>query len=97
MLTLSGKLVGIATTNYTNRTTGEITINHNAEILHKQAGRSELDTVKVDPATIGEWAKLEGKEISIEVRPYAVPKKEGGIMQGFSLADKKGLPLVLKA
>jgi hypothetical protein len=54
MLTLSGKLVGIATTNYTNRTTGEITINHNAEILHKQAGRSELDTVKVDPATIGE-------------------------------------------
>lgn len=93
-LILSGKLVGIVTSNFTNRDTGEIVQNHAAEIFHKQAGKHEVDTVKIDKSTLAEWSKAEGKDVSVEVRPYAVMKKEGGVMQGFSLADKMALPTI---
>lgn len=96
-LTLSGKIVGIAQSSFTDRSTGEVSQNFNAEILHKQGGRHEVDSVKIDPSTANEWHKLIGKEIEIEVRPYAVLKKEGGIMQGFSLPNKKALPNLLKS
>ena len=91
-LILSGTLLNIVESSYTDRNSGEVSQSFNAEILHQQAGRHEVDTVKVDKTTVIEWHKLRGKKISFEVRPYAVLKKEGGIMQGFSLADKKALP-----
>ena len=96
-LNLTGTLLDIVESSFTDRQTGEVQQNFNAEILHKQAGRHEVDSVKVDKTTVNEWHKLRGKKVSIEVRPYAVLKKEGGILQGFSLADKKGLPTVMQA
>lgn len=96
-LVLSGKLVGIVTSNYTDRKTGEMSQNHAAEIFHKQAGKHEVDTVKIDKSTLAEWVKAEGKEVAVEVRPYAVMKTEGGVLQGFSLADKLALPTIMPA
>lgn len=96
-LTLSGTLVDIVESSFTDRQTGEVQQNFNAEILHKQGGRHEVDSVKVDKTTVTEWHKLRGKKVSVEVRPYAVLKKEGGIMQGYSLVDKKALPNIIQA
>lgn len=96
-LVLSGKVVGIITTPYTDKKTGEITQNHSAEIFHKQANRHEVDTVKIDKSTLAEWCKAEGKDVSVEVRPYAIVKSEGGVMQGFSLADRLALPTIIPA
>lgn len=93
-LTLSGKLIGIASSQFTDRATGEVTNTYMAEILHKQANRHDVDSVKIDQSTLPEWQKVIGKNLYIEVRPYAISRKEGGIMQGFSLADKKQLPTV---
>lgn len=96
-LILTGKVVGIVPGRFIDNKTGEVTETFTLEIFHKQAGRHEVDTVKIDKSTLAEWHKADGKDVSIEVRPYAVIKKEGGIMQGFSLADKLALPTIIPA
>jgi len=96
-LNLTGQLIDVVETKYTDDETGQVTQNFNAEVLHKVGGRHTVDSVKIDPSIASEWHKLKGKELSFEVRPYAVQTRDRGILQGFSLPNKKQLPNLIRS
>lgn len=97
MISITGTLYNIAASQNTDRETGEVSTVHTAEILHQTRGKSEIAGVKLDPSVVPSWEKAKGREISAEVRFYAMKNREGGIQSGLTLADKKGLPVILQA
>lgn len=97
MLTLTGKILNIVQSQNTNRATGEIRQRYTAEILHTVRGRSEIVNLNLDQAASLEWQKAVGHDISVEVRSYAIKTEDGGLMEGFALADKTALPTIHKA
>ena len=92
MIQITGTLYKIAPGQNTDRKTGEITTVHSAEILHTARGKTEIASVKLDPLVVDQWSKAVGKDITNEVRFYAMKTSEGSIMSGLILADKKSLP-----
>ena len=94
MINLHGKLYNIASTQSTDRETGEVGTTHTAEILHTSRGKTEIASVKIDASVVDAWEKCKGRDMSIEIRFYAMKTREGGIQSGLTLADKKSLPLV---
>lgn len=94
MISITGKLYNIATTQSTDRETGEVLNTSTAEILHTSRGKTELAALKLDPSIVESWSKVIGKDISTEVRFYAMKNREGGIQSGLTLADKKALPVL---
>lgn len=97
MILIFGKLYNIAHGENKDRETGEITVSHTAEILHTARGKTEIASVKLDAAVLEPWTKAVGKDISAEVRFYAMKTREGSIMSGLTLADKKALPTLQAA
>lgn len=91
MLTLTGKLIGLARGSNTNRDTGVIEPTVSVEILHKERGRSVVESLKIEPAAASGWDKFVDKDVVVEVRPYAL-KGDNGIVSGLALADKKAYP-----
>lgn len=96
MLQLIGNVYDVTSKNVTDRDTGVISIQHTAEILHKLGGKTEVLVLKLDQSVVEAWSKVKGRDIAVEVRPYAMKTREGGVMQGVSLADKRALPGVLR-
>lgn len=94
MLTLSGQILGVIAGENKNRDTGEITKTATVEILHQSRGRSVVEAIKIDTEVTAAWTKLIGKNISVEVRTYAMKSSDGGVNSGLTLADKKALPFV---
>lgn len=92
MITLSGKLYNVMTSDYTDRNTGEVSKVNTAEILHTVRGKTEIAAVKLDDSVVTGWTQCTGKEITCEVRFYAIKTSDGGINSGLILADKKSLP-----
>ncbi len=99
MLFLSGQLLNIVAGQKTDQKTGVITPTFTAEVLHKSAGKSVVENVKIDtsPAVVEGWRAATGKAIQVEVRVYAMKTGDGGVMHGLTLADKTALPTVGKA
>lgn len=97
MLQLIGNIYDVTSKNVTDRETGVITLQHTAEILHKSNGKTEVLALKLDAGVADAWMKCKGRDIAVEVRPYAMKTREGGILQGLTLADKRALPNVLRA
>lgn len=97
MLQLTGRLIDIARTEAKDRETGEITPVFAAEILHKERGKSVIESLKFDASCAHGWDKFIGKEIVVEVRPYAMKGNGGDVVSGLALADKKSYPFLLKA
>lgn len=97
MLQLTGNIHDVYSAEFTNRETGVISRDFKAEILHKSNGKTEILTLKVDASAFESWLKVKGRDMMIEVRPYALKSREGGIVQGLALADKKSLPSILRA
>jgi hypothetical protein len=95
MIILHGKVLDIVPAS-TNRTTGQI-IPPAVEVLHKVRGKSEVQTLKIDASTEPSWAKVIGQNITVEVNFYAMATKEGGVLAGFTLTDKKALPTLQAA
>lgn len=94
MLTLSGQILNVISGENKNRDTGEITKTATVEILHQSRGRSVVEAIKIDIEVFAAWMKLIGKNISVEVRTYAMKSSDGGVNSGLTLADKKALPFV---
>lgn len=92
MIQITGQLYKIAAAENTDRETGVISIVHSAEILHEARGKTEIASCKLDASVVEPWSKAVGKNITNEIRFYAMKTREGGIMQGITLADKKALP-----
>lgn len=92
MIQITGQLYKIAVSENTDRDTGVISQVHSAEILHEARGKTEIASVKLDASVVEPWTKCVGKNITNEIRFYAMKTREGGIMQGITLADKKALP-----
>jgi hypothetical protein len=97
MIQLTGKLYNIAATEATDRESGEVSKVHTAEILHTVRGKTEIAGLKLDPSVADSWAKALGRDIAVEVRFYAMKNREGGIQSGLTCADKKALPVLLRA
>lgn len=97
MIQLTGKLYNIAVNDVTDRETGEVSKVHTAEILHTVRGKTEIAGLKLDAAVADSWAKALNRDIAVEVRFYAMKNREGGIQSGLTCADKKALPLLLRA
>lgn len=93
MITLTGKLLDIVKSEKKDFKTGELSAEYSAEILHKSRGKSVVESVKMDISVVGAWTKAIGHEISCEVSFYAMTSKEGGLIKGLALADKKSLPV----
>jgi hypothetical protein len=94
MLQLTGKVIDIVSGQNTDQATGQISTVHSAEILHKVRGKSEIASVKLDPSVVEPWTKAVGRDVSVEIRFYAMKTREGSILSGLTLADKKSLPTV---
>lgn len=94
MISLHGKLHDIVKGENKDNETGEIVATFTAEVLHKSRGKSVVDSVKLDPSVVNQWTKAIGQDISVEVRFYAMKGRDGSITSGFTLADKKCLPVV---
>ena len=94
MIYLFGTLYNIASNPVTDRKTGEISMVHTAEVLHTSRGKTEIASVKLNDQVVEGWQKCKGREITVEVRFYAMKTTEGGIMSGLTLADKNSLPTV---
>lgn len=97
MLQLIGNIYDITVKDVTDRETGAITRVHSAEVLHKSNGKTEVTVLKIDPACLDGWTKAKGRDMGVEVRAYAIKTREGGILQGVSLADKRALPGLLRS
>lgn len=97
MLQLNGLIYDVTSKNVTDRETGAIGVQHSAEILHKSNGKTEVLALKLDPTVFDSWLKAKGRDMTVEVRPYAMKTREGGILQGLTLADKRALPNILRA
>lgn len=97
MLSLSGQLLNIVSGQRTDPKTGVITSTFTAEILHQSAGKSVVDSVKIDtaPAVVEGWRSVIGKRLQVEVRVFAMKGGDGGVMHGLTLADKTALPVVV--
>jgi hypothetical protein len=93
MITLTGKLLDIVKSEKKDFKTGELSPEYSAEILHKSRGKSVVESVKMDMSVVGAWSKVVGHDISCEVSFYAMTSKEGGLIKGLALADKKSLPV----
>lgn len=94
MILLLGTLYNIASLPVTDRKTGEVSTTHTAEVLHTTRGKTEIASVKINEAVLEGWQKCKGRDISVEVRFYAMKTSEGGIMSGLTLADKNAFPMV---
>lgn len=97
MLQLTGNIYDVYSSDFTDKSTGEVTRDYKAEILHKSKGKTEITVLKVDFSTFESWLKVKGRDMVVEVRAYAMKTREGAIMQGLALADKKTLPGLLRA
>lgn len=97
MIQLTGKLYNIAITEATERETGEVSKVYTAEILHTARGKTEITGLKLDSSVADMWGKAIGRDIAVEVRFYAMKNREGGIQSGLTCADKKALPVLLRA
>ena len=97
MLQLIGNIYDVTAKDVTDRETGVITCVYTAEVLHKANGKTEVLALKLDQAVFDAWVKCKGRDMAVEVRPYAMKTREGGIMQGMTLADKRSLPGVMRA
>jgi len=93
MIILLGNLYNIVSLPVTDRKSGEVTTVHTAEILHSTRGKTEIASVKINEAVLEGWQKFKGRDISVEVRFYAMKTSEGGIMSGLTLADKTAFPM----
>lgn len=96
MIQITGKLINIASSPFTDRQTGEQSTTHTAEVLHQVKGKSEVQGLKLDASVLDAWAKAVGRDISVEVRSYAMKRDDGTIMAGYGLADKRSLPNLLR-
>lgn len=96
-LYLVGQLLDIARGESKDPKTGEINATVAAEILHKERGKSTIESLKFDPSVLAQWDGAKGKNVQIEVRQFAMKSSEGGVIAGLSLVDKKALPTILKA
>jgi hypothetical protein len=96
MISLTGTLVNVLSAPYTDRTTGEVSTVHTAEILHAVNGKSEISTLKLDESVLSVWTEATGKDIRCEVRFYAMASAnaKNGVNTGLSLVDKKSFPLL---
>jgi len=95
MITLSGILYNISSSNFTDRRTGEMKLTHAAEIITVSRGKSEILTLKIESALVDQWMKCKGREITVEVRAWAMLNNEKtGVNTGYALADKTALPVV---
>lgn len=94
MLFINGKVLNLVHTEIKDKFTGELKPVHTIEILHQSRGKSVVDYLKIDSLVCPQWEKIIGKEITAEVRVYAMKTEDGSVMHGFTLADKKGLPTV---
>jgi hypothetical protein len=94
MLTLSGQILNVIAGENKDQATGEITRTSTVEILHQSRGRSVVESIKTDIEVLPAWTKLIGKNVSFEVRMYAMRSSSGGVTSGLMLADKKALPFV---
>lgn len=92
MITIHGKLLDVTSLPSTDMQTGVVSTVHTADILHKVRSKNELASVKLDESVLDGWSKCIGKDITAEVRFYAMKTREGGINSGLTLADKKSLP-----
>lgn len=97
MIQLTGIIYDVTAKNVTDRDTGVISLQNTVEILHKSNGKTEVLALKLDQAVAESWAKAKGREMVVEVRSYAMKTREGGIMGGYVLADKRSLPTVLRS
>ena len=91
MFLIIGNILDISNPVFTNRETGEVRQEHSVEVLHKEAGKNVITSLKVDPSVVAEWTKAIGKEFKAEVRPWGMNGKTG-----MALVDKKSLPTILK-
>lgn len=96
-INIIGKLHEIAPGEATNPQTGEVTVTHSAEVLHKERGKTVVTSLKLDILAVEQWTKFLGQDFTVEVRPWAMKTREGGIQAGYALADKKALPVLLNA
>lgn len=92
MIVLFGTLYNVVGLPSIDHETKAETITYTAEILHSVKGKTEIASVKLDGSVVDGWKKATGKEISCEVRFYAMKNREGGIQSGLTLADKKAFP-----
>ena len=97
MLSLTGKLIDIARTQATDQKTGEVSQVFAAEILHKERGKSVVESLKFDASVLPHWEKAIGKELTVEVRMYAMGGNGGSVQSGLAMADKKSLPVFWNA
>lgn len=96
MIQISGKLINIATSPFTDRQTGEQSTTYTAEVLHQVKGKSEVQGLKLDASVFDGWSKAVGRDISVEVRSYALKRDDGTLLAGYGLADKRCLPNLLR-
>jgi hypothetical protein len=96
MLQLTGNIYDVTSKNVTDPQTGVITRVYTAEIIHKSNGKTEVTPLKLDAAVADAWGKAKGRDMVVEVRAYAMKTREGGILQGLTLADKRCLPGLLR-
>lgn len=92
MISISGNLYAISPSEKTDPATGEVTKVYSAEVLHKVRGKTEIVSLKLDPLVVPAWQKCIGRNFHQEVIPYAIKTREGGVLKGYSFADKKALP-----
>jgi hypothetical protein len=97
MISITGKLFEIVQGESTNQQTGEVSVTHSAEVLHKERGKNVITSLKLDDSVLEQWTKNVGQDFTVEVRPWAMKTREGGIQAGYALADKKSLPVLLAA
>ena len=92
MIKIEGKVLNCTHTTNTVRSSGEIRQNYTAEILHTVRGRSEIEYLKLDGKVFPQWQAAIGKEVTAEIRFYAMKSDDGNVMSGITLADKAALP-----
>lgn len=91
MITLTGKIVDAKQAQNKDYTTGELTPIVKFTLLSSDGQNSKLYSLKADISTLSVWLKCVDKEVSISVREW-----EQGTKHGLCMADKKGLPSVVR-
>lgn len=94
MITIHGKVINAEAINFTDRSTGEVKKNARLELLHRVRGRHEVQAFSIDAATLPEWQKIVGQDVSFEVSPYLIDGDGGKAIAGLAMADKKALPVL---
>lgn len=95
MLTLSGQLWKIQESDYTDKTTGVIAKKYKAEVLDSVGGKTSIETITIDPSVVTHWRKLEGSNVTVQVRMFALAGTRPGSppIFGLSLVDKNSIPV----